>query len=134
MMKLGILLFLIVVMLIAAGCTAGGGQATAVDPGANQIELNAADDSSMVKEPLEPASGTINNPALSEVPATTTAAEEAPGITELPGPTTTPALAPLLVIGPAPGWNNETWINTDNPLPLEDLRGKVVLLEFWTFG
>jgi len=132
MMKLRMLLLLI--SFAAVGCTSQGGPDLAVDPGANQIELNAADDSSMVKESLEPASGTINNPALSEVPATTTAAEEAPGITELPGPTTTPALAPLLVIGPAPGWNNETWINTDNPLPLEDLRGKVVLLEFWTFG
>ena len=49
-------------------------------------------------------------------------------------PTSTPTPAPLPVISPAPGWDNETWINTDGPLPLEDLRGKVVLLEFWTFG
>ena len=40
----------------------------------------------------------------------------------------------LPVIGPAPGWENEVWINSDEPLPLEALRGKVVLLEFWTFG
>lgn len=26
------------------------------------------------------------------------------------------------------------WINTDQPLRIKDLRGKVVLLEFWTFG
>jgi hypothetical protein len=38
------------------------------------------------------------------------------------------------VIEPAPSWNNEVWINTETALPLEDLRGKVVLLEFWTFG
>jgi hypothetical protein len=25
------------------------------------------------------------------------------------------------------------WLNTSRPLSLEDLRGKVVLLEFWTF-
>jgi hypothetical protein len=25
------------------------------------------------------------------------------------------------------------WINTDRPLSMRDLRGKVVLLEFWTF-
>lgn len=26
------------------------------------------------------------------------------------------------------------WINTDMPLQLEDLRGKFVLLDFWTYG
>jgi hypothetical protein len=25
------------------------------------------------------------------------------------------------------------WINTDRPIALADLRGKIVLLEFWTF-
>ncbi len=25
------------------------------------------------------------------------------------------------------------WLNTDRPLSLLDLRGKLVLLEFWTF-
>jgi len=37
-------------------------------------------------------------------------------------------------LGPAPELYNETWLNTDQPLRLEDLRGKVVLLEMWTFG
>ncbi len=26
------------------------------------------------------------------------------------------------------------WLNTPHPLSLRDLRGKLVLLEFWTFG
>lgn len=26
------------------------------------------------------------------------------------------------------------WINTTEPISIEELRGKVVLLEFWTFG
>ena len=34
---------------------------------------------------------------------------------------------------PAPELASSTWINSD-PLKLEDLRGKVVLLEFWTYG
>lgn len=26
------------------------------------------------------------------------------------------------------------WLNTPRPLSMKELRGKVVLLEFWTFG
>jgi thiol-disulfide isomerase/thioredoxin len=37
-------------------------------------------------------------------------------------------------LGPAPELNNQVWLNTDQPLRLEDLRGKVVLLDMWTFG
>ena len=33
----------------------------------------------------------------------------------------------------APELGNQTWIHSD-PLRLKDLRGKVVLLEFWTYG
>jgi len=36
--------------------------------------------------------------------------------------------------GSAPELQNETWINTDHPLRLVDLRGKVVLLDMWTYG
>ena len=34
---------------------------------------------------------------------------------------------------PAPELANTTWINS-SPLKLQELRGKVVLLEFWTYG
>ena len=34
---------------------------------------------------------------------------------------------------PAPELVNTTWINSA-PLRLQELRGKVVLLEFWTYG
>jgi thiol-disulfide isomerase/thioredoxin len=34
---------------------------------------------------------------------------------------------------PAPEISGQAWINTD-PLRLADLKGKVVLVEFWTFG
>jgi len=37
-------------------------------------------------------------------------------------------------LGPAPELTNEVWLNVDGPLRLADLRGKVVLLEMWTFG
>ena len=38
-----------------------------------------------------------------------------------------------LIGRPAPELANQVWINSP-PLRLQDLRGKVVLLEFWTFG
>ena len=34
---------------------------------------------------------------------------------------------------PAPEIVSSTWINSE-PLKMEDLRGKVVMVEFWTFG
>ena len=37
-------------------------------------------------------------------------------------------------LGPAPELANSVWLNTDSPLRLADLRGKVVGLEMWTFG
>jgi len=36
-------------------------------------------------------------------------------------------------LGPAPELHNSTWLNTDSPLRLSGLRGKVVGLEMWTF-
>ena len=34
---------------------------------------------------------------------------------------------------PAPAWKNTSWLNADGPVTLESLRGRVVLLNFWTF-
>jgi hypothetical protein len=45
---------------------------------------------------------------------------------------TEPSVLPDL--GKAPELTNEIWLNTSEPLRLADLRGKVVLLEMWTFG
>ncbi len=36
-------------------------------------------------------------------------------------------------LGVAPELENTTWLNADAPLRLADLRGKVVLIEMWTF-
>ena len=42
--------------------------------------------------------------------------------------------ASLPDLGPAPELTNPAWLNTDSPLRLADLRGKVVGVEMWTFG
>lgn len=44
-----------------------------------------------------------------------------------------PSPTPLRDWGPAPELNNKVWLNTPAPLHLANLRGKVVLLEMWTF-
>jgi len=50
-------------------------------------------------------------------------------------PTNVPAFrAALPDLGEAPELNNEVWLNTDRPLRLADLRGKVVLIDMWTYG
>ena len=45
-----------------------------------------------------------------------------------------PKLASLPDLGPAPELTNTTWLNVDAPLRIADLRGKVVMVEMWTFG
>ena len=45
-----------------------------------------------------------------------------------------PMVGSLPDLGPAPELTNEIWLNVDSPLRLADLRGKVVIVEMWTFG
>lgn len=98
---------------------------------------SAACNAAVQTEPIAVESN-IDPTALSNIEPTT-------GPITLPDiePTTEPAAATaaqvkpppkLPVIGPAPEFQNDTWINTESPLRLADLQGKVVLLEFWTFG
>ena len=51
-------------------------------------------------------------------------------------PTAPPQIirAELGDFGLAPELENEIWLNTEQPLRLENLRGKVVLIDMWTFG
>ena len=51
-----------------------------------------------------------------------------------PQVTPSPAVSDLPDLGAAPELTNTVWLNSDGPLRLADLHGKVVLLEMWTFG
>src|SRR5687767_6364730 len=42
--------------------------------------------------------------------------------------------ASLPDLGPAPELTNDIWLNVESHLRLADLRGKVVMVEMWTFG
>ncbi|MBC8098027.1 MAG: SH3 domain-containing protein [Armatimonadetes bacterium] len=57
--------------------------------------------------------------------------------TPAPTPTPLPAIERDVLHyperGSAPELHNTIWLNTTTPLRLQDLRGSVVLLEFWTF-
>ncbi len=45
-----------------------------------------------------------------------------------------PPVPDLSDVGPAPELANRVWLNIDHPLRLADLRGKVVLIDMWTFA
>ena len=69
-------------------------------------------------------------------PAARGANPVAPGAADLPAPVASslPANVALEDLGPAPELAGiDAWINT-SPLTIASLRGKVVLVEFWTFG
>ena len=102
----------IVIVFIISACTVGG------DQNNGPAVLPADRAQAMKTAPAETAAA----PAETAEPAAAAPVGE------------TPAAADLPILGPAPAWRNEVWINNEGPLPLEDLRGKVVLLEFWTFG
>jgi hypothetical protein len=90
--------------------------------------------------PLSTACTAVGSKPAAALPPTAVVAGVTPAETlAVPTATSTPTAAPTKVaadlpnLGPAPTWANDTWINSD-PLTLAGLRGKVVLLEFWTFG
>ena len=72
-------------------------------------------------------------PAIAASPTASQAATAVASDLAAASPTSLPPVS-LENFGIAPELNNETWLNTDTPLRLADLRGQVVLLEMWTFG
>lgn len=64
--------------------------------------------------------------------ACTVASTDAPQSTDSQPPVMNSSSLPDY--GPAPEFVNDVWLNTDKPLRLADLRGKVVAVDMWTFG
>jgi hypothetical protein len=62
------------------------------------------------------------------------APDTADQVVETSKPVRIAAQADLTNFGAAPELSGEVWLNTSGSLRLVDLRGKVVLLDMWTFG
>ena len=71
---------------------------------------------------------TVANATITPTAGTAVLANEEPATDE------EPAMADLPDLGIAPEIRNERWVNADAPVTLAASQGKVVLLEFWTFG
>jgi hypothetical protein len=78
-------------------------------------------------------------PAATAQPTLTT--PKAPASTAAPAgqPDPSPTMVPSMNsrypdLGPAPELAGDIWLNTEAPLRLDGLRGKVVLVDMWTFG
>ena len=71
--------------------------------------------------------------AVADETMTEAAAAEETALTEAPSLEQQALLNQLNVLGQPPELLNEVWLNSE-PVKLADLHGKVVIVEFWTFG
>jgi hypothetical protein len=127
------LLVLLVVVVVLVACQPENSSTAAVPEAADVV----------LEQPTVVATGDITEADNqdSEViiaAATHTVRDVARTGNETPTPHASAAeaksLADLLPnLGQAPELTNEEWLNSE-PLRMSDLRGKVVLIEFWTFG
>ncbi|NJN54438.1 MAG: redoxin domain-containing protein, partial [Anaerolineae bacterium] len=118
MNKIPYLLIILSCLLFLAACT---GSSTLAEP----TIANSAPTTTM---PADSTPTLVESAAATAVPTPPdTLAAEIP-MEE------TPMKADLPDLGPAPEFKNDTWLNSEVPISLASLRGKVVLVEFWTFG
>jgi len=89
----------------------------------------------MIAVEQEEANKMADSPEMVTAVAEPVVAEVTDVAPEQPGPTEAQRqlLANLTVKGTPPELQNEVWLNSA-PLKLADLRGKVAIVEFWTFG
>lgn len=109
--RFGLLAFAIVIVLSACTSTTSGSVAESAAPLGTPIQTGEE----ISKDAIVIATASTESSVM-------------PALTELP------VRVDLPDMGPAPAIENEVWINTETPLSLQTERGKVVLVEFWTFG
>lgn len=119
-LPLSVLLLAMLAMALLSGCVA---PAPALDEAQRAATVEAIQTRVVEIRSTQSAAQPTARPAL--------AAAEGAGV----GPTAEQAtlLAKLRPQGEAPELRNEVWLNSE-PLKLADLRGQVVIVEFWTYG
>ena len=109
-------------LLLLTGCAAAP-----LLPPAGQAEADPAED----RPTAAPTTSALSDlPDLGAAPSTAALSD----LTDLGAAPPATALSGLEDLGAAPELENEVWLNADSPLRLAGLRGKVVLLDMWTFG
>ena len=116
----------IVLVLAACGTTAAEPTTENREAGEDIVMETAV--STLPPNPEESDSGQAVSPT--DPPPNTPTAQP----TAIQSPTPALIRADFPNLGIAPEIENEVWVNADEPVTLASQRGKVVLLEFWTFG
>lgn len=126
--KIGPIPLIVLLLLLLSACSSGIDQPSSVETDDEKavVTRNGIDSESTPEEATEREEGNENEG--SEIPE-----KEEASATDAPGEERdTPSFAGTI---PAPEFPpNLDWLNTDGALTLADLRGKVVLLDFWTYG
>lgn len=122
-----ILSFITLALLLAACSNAA--PAESPEPVAAPGQTNAP--TALVLTPTVQPSPTGQLAPEADPTGAPTLAPELP--TPAPAPTPTPP-SPYKDFGVAPEIDTQVWLNTGEPLRLSELRGKVVLVDFWTYG
>lgn len=90
----------------------------------------------ILEQTSEQSQPIVQSPAISETSSTETSSTKTGTVVDSGSSLSAEhqlILAGLPSRGVAPELFNQTWLNS-TPLKLADLRGKVVMIKFWTFG
>ena len=114
------LLFALGVVFLSACSTESGEVALEITPiPPEELAFDLEPPEVIVSENSQPTNTAASQP---ETPPTVQEPAEVPLISALPD------------LGPAPELVGDVWLNTDSPLRPDDLDGKVVLVDMWTYG